>query len=200
MAERIPEHSKVPTAPLILSVWPGLARLWLRGQWSGLAVAIGFGSLLQLALLVTFVWPQLLSRDLPVWAAPTGAWVLVVGLWIAGVRSALDLRRQMAREAMGDPAAVEPLLRQVQTEYLKGHWIEAESLLRQLLDQRPADVEAQLLLATLYRRTKRYDEARQQLDAMTKHAAAAKWIDEIDRELKLLASKSETKLSLLRAA
>jgi len=190
----------VPTAPLILSVWPGLARLWLRGQWSGLAVAMGFGSLLQLALVVTFVWPQLLSRDLPIWAAPTGAWVLVVGLWIAGVRSTLALRRQLAREAMGNPAAVEPLLRQVQTEYLKGHWIEAESLLRQLLGQRPADVEAQLLLATLYRRTKRYDEARAQLDALTQHAAAAKWIDEIDRELKLLVNRSEVKSPLLRAA
>lgn len=190
----------MPTAPLTLSVWPGLARLWLRGQWSGLAVAVGFGSLLQLALLVTFVWPQLLSRELPLWAAPTGAWVLVVGLWIAGVRSALALRRQLADEAKGDPAAVEPLLRQVQTEYLKGHWIEAETLLRQLLAQRPADAEAQLLLATLYRRTKRYDEARKQLDALTKLPAAARWIDEIERELKQLADKSDAKPNLLRAA
>ncbi len=190
----------MPTAPLILSVWPGLARLWLRGQWSGLAVAIGFSGLLQLALLVTFVWPQLLSRDLPVWAAPTGAWVLVVGLWIAGVRSALALRRQLADQAKGDPAAVEPLLRQVQTEYLKGHWIEAETLVRQLLGQRPADVEAQLLLATLYRRTKRYDEARQQLDALSRLPAAALWVDEIERELKLLENKSAAKSPLLRAA
>ena len=190
----------MPTAPLILTVWPGLARLWLRGQWSGLAEAIGFGGLLQLALLVTFVWPQLISRELPVWTAPTGAWVLVVGLWVAGTRSALDLRRQLARDAQGDPAAVEPLLRQVQTEYLRGHWIESETLLRKLLCQRPADVEAQLLLATLYRRTKRYQEAREQLDDLTRLPAAARWVDEIERELRQLENKSDVKSPLLRAA
>lgn len=190
----------MPTAPLILSVWPGLARLWLRGHWTALASAIGFGGLLQLALVVTFVWPQLLSRDLPPWAAPTGAWLLVLGLWIAGVRSALALRQEIARQAKGDPAAVEPLLRQVQTEYLKGHWIEAETLLQQLLAQRPADVEAQLLLATLYRRTKRYDEAKRQLDALIGLPAAGKWIDEIESELKRLERATSTPSPLLRAA
>jgi thioredoxin-like negative regulator of GroEL len=190
----------VPTAPLILSVWPGLARLWLRGQWTSLASAIGFGCLLQLALVLTFVWPQLLSQDFPPLAVPTAAWLLVVGFWIGGFRSSIALRRQIAREANGDPLAVEPLLRQVQVEYLKGHWIEAETLLRQLLGQRPADVEAQLLLATLYRRTQRHDEARKQLDALTRLPAAGRWIEEIDRELKRLAQKSESKPQVLRAA
>jgi tetratricopeptide (TPR) repeat protein len=190
----------VPTAPHLLSVWPGLARLWLRGHWAGLAVAIGFGGLLQLAFVVTFVWPQLLSRDLPVWATPIGAWLLVVGFWIAGLRSNLALRREIAREAMGNPLAVEPLLRRAQVEYLKGNWIEAEATVDELLRQRPADVEARLLLATLYRRTKRLDEARKQLEAIIALPSASTWIDEIETEMKRLEAKSDAGSPLLRAA
>ena len=44
-------------------------------------------------------------------------------------------------------------------EYLRGNWLEAESLLQRLIRESARDFDVHLLLATLYRRTRRYDEA-----------------------------------------
>jgi hypothetical protein len=49
--------------------WPGRARLWLRGGWTDLGLAVAFAAVLNFALVTTFIWPQLLSRDLPAWEA-----------------------------------------------------------------------------------------------------------------------------------
>jgi predicted Zn-dependent protease len=142
--------------------------------------------LLQFALVATFVWPNLLWRAGPAWLTPAVAWFLVLGFWIGGIRSALGLRREIARQAKGDPQAVEPLLREAQIEYLKGHWVEAESRLRKLLEDRPSDAEAQLLLVTLYRRTGRVDDARRQLDGLLQLSSAGRWVDEIEAEARRL--------------
>ena len=40
----------------ITCLWPGLSRLWLRGQWMGLGWAAGFGVWLNLVLTCQFVW------------------------------------------------------------------------------------------------------------------------------------------------
>jgi hypothetical protein len=42
--------------PWITTAWPGLSRLWLRGQWTGLGMAAGFGVLFNLALTFEFMW------------------------------------------------------------------------------------------------------------------------------------------------
>ena len=42
--------------PWITTAWPGLSRLWLRGQWTGLGLAAGFGVLFNLALTFQFMW------------------------------------------------------------------------------------------------------------------------------------------------
>jgi len=81
--------------------------------------------------------------------------------------------------------ASEDLFIQAQTEYLKGHWCEAESLLRKLVNE-AQDVDAHLSLAALYRQTNRCDEARSVLRMLERFDGAEKWRFEIERERLLL--------------
>jgi tetratricopeptide (TPR) repeat protein len=71
---------------------------------------------------------------------------------------------------------------QAQTEYLQGNWEEAEWLLRQRLSREPRDVEARLLLATLYRRRGRRELARDQLNHLARFDESLAWREEIERE------------------
>src|SRR5688500_6996498 len=71
----------------VLALWPGLARLWLRGEFIGLLTAVAFAAAVNFALIATFVWPQLVSRQLPPWCIPLVAWIAVVWFWIAGLRA-----------------------------------------------------------------------------------------------------------------
>jgi single-stranded DNA-specific DHH superfamily exonuclease len=74
---------------------------------------------------------------------------------------------------------------------LKGNWFEAECVLVGLLRCDPRDVDAGLMLATLFRHTGRLDEAARQLDSVERFDEAAKWIVEIDRERQWLAQAPE---------
>jgi thioredoxin-like negative regulator of GroEL len=73
-----------------------------------------------------------------------------------------------------------------QEAYLKGHWPEAESLLEQLLEARPEDLEGRLLLATLLRRMGRVADARNQLEDFAKRTGSERWSLEFDREWQAL--------------
>lgn len=167
--------------------WPGLAGLWLRGHWLGLAGAVGFAAAVNLALLTTFVWPRLVSRDLPPWAVPVAAWVLVLWLWTIGWKGAARILAREAAKSLQPDAVSDALLCEAQTEYLRGHWLEAESLLMRLLVRRPGDAEARLLLASVCRRSGHAEQARQQLAELARLPAAAVWRDEIAAEVQKLA-------------
>jgi cytochrome c-type biogenesis protein CcmH/NrfG len=73
-----------------------------------------------------------------------------------------------------------------QTEYLKGHWFEAETLLGQLLEEQDSDVDAQLMLATLYRRTRRVEDGQSKLKVLERMDGAEKWALEMAREREML--------------
>jgi hypothetical protein len=65
--------------PWITTAWPGLSRLWLRGQWTGLGMAAGFGVLFNLALTFQFMWIETVpSISLDV------IWTCVGLCWISG--------------------------------------------------------------------------------------------------------------------
>ncbi|WP_254512974.1 hypothetical protein [Anatilimnocola floriformis] len=173
-----------PWNPLSASaVWPGLARLWLRGEVGGLLTAVAFGLLLNFALITTFVWPQLLSRQLPEWLVPTMAWIAVVWFWIAGLRAGVRIAVALARAGIPADAESTISLRQAQLDYLKGHLIEAERRLTTLLARTAGDVEAWLLLASVQRRSRRLTEARQSLAKLAELAGSALWADDVQREL-----------------
>jgi tetratricopeptide (TPR) repeat protein len=70
--------------------------------------------------------------------------------------------------------------------YLKGDYFQAECLLVEILGRQERDADARLLLATLYRHNKRYDEAMRQLDVLGRFEDAEKWATEIERERMLI--------------
>ncbi|MGD9648919.1 MAG: hypothetical protein AB7U73_24620 [Pirellulales bacterium] len=156
-------------------LWPGLAPLWLRGQWSALALAAGFSLLLNAALAVSLVWTELVSPP-----ARGAIWLAVAAIWTTSlIVSARWLAQERRRERLDRG---QDLLPRIQGEYLQGHWIEAEAGLLDLLADRPRDAEARLLLATLYRHTSRVEEAASQLGHLERLDTALQWQWEIARE------------------
>jgi hypothetical protein len=143
-------------------------------MWSGLALAAAFAVLLSLLLLTSFVWVELLRPlDLRL------GW-LAVGLVWGG--SAVLSRGYASRSLDGGGRAGEALFREALSEYLQGNWFECETALSGLLARDKRDVEARLLLATLLRRRRRYDEAQDQLDRVERLLDAARWSEEIAAE------------------
>jgi hypothetical protein len=168
-------------------LWPGLAALWLRGRWGGLVTAIAFGLLLNFALLTTFA-----PREMPVvptgTATPAAAWVVVLGFWIVGLWLG---RRELTPAKVSIDPQIDAWFREAQTEYLKGHWIEAETLLAKLLAKQPEDVEGQLLLATVQRRTGRLAAAHSTLSQLSQVESAARWALEIHTEQRRIAATKD---------
>ena len=165
------------------AIWPGLARLWLRGELGGLLTAVAFGLLLNFALITTFVWPQLVSRQVPPWAVPAMAWIAVVWFWGAGLRAGGQVAAKVARDGVPLDAESTAALQQAQLDYLKGHLLEAETGLNSLLARTPGDVCAWLLLASVQRRTRRLEEARQSLARLAELPGSVIWAEEVQREL-----------------
>lgn len=179
----LPKNSRAWSFGSGVALWPGLARLWLRGEVLGLATAVAFATVLNFALITTFVWPQLVTRQLPPWAVPAMAWIVVVWFWVAGLRAGGALVAAVAHASLPGDAESLALFRLAQLEYLKGHWIEAESQLLKLLTRTPGDVEAWLLLASVQRRTKRPDEARVSLQKLAELNGSAIWAEEVQQEM-----------------
>jgi hypothetical protein len=159
-------------------LWPGLSRLWLRGEAAGLVTATAFAGLLDLVLAASFIWPELLpSRWL------LFGWLLLASSWCLSTWNSFRRFSEFYGE-LGDRGR-QDLFIQAQTEYLRGHWCEAESLLQRLVrDGR--DVEARLMLASLFRHTKRWEDARRQLKSLERLDGAEKWRLEVERERRLL--------------
>jgi Tetratricopeptide repeat len=168
-------------------LWPGLTGLWLRGRWGSLLVAIGFGLFLNFALLRTFALvavPVVLTEA----ASPVAAWVLVLGFWIAGVWLG---RRELVPARASAASEIDDWFREAQTKYLKGHWIEAETLLVKVLAKRPDDAEGRLLLASVQRRTGRLAEAKGTLSELGRCETAARWALEIHTEQRRIAASED---------
>ena len=91
-----------------------------------------------------------------------------------------------------------------QGEYLRGNWWTAQTLLEQLLALDRADVEAQLMLAALYRHTERPGTASRRLRFLEQLAGADTWRLEIEKERMLLerldAERLDTESDEMQAA
>lgn len=183
-------------------LWPGLPALWVRGRWEGLIVAVAFGVMLNLALIAALA-PELLPARLTSSATQVAAWLLVLGFWM--VSWWIERPRAVVPATTADPEQNEWFIA-AQTEYLKGHYVEAEMLLAKVLSREAADVEARLLLASLQRRTHRLEEANQSLRELTEVPAAGLWVWEIEREsqrieaMKQEESQRDEESGLARAA
>ena len=159
-----------------MAFWPGLPQLWLRGDWRGLAAALTFSALLNSGIAASFLWPGRLpaAAVVTIWAATAGFWCWT--LW----RTQADAD-QIAPIAGGP--AVEALFRSAQAQYLQGQWSDAEATLQRILRRQADDAEARLLLAAVFRRRQRWDDAVACLLELQQWDGAKRWRNEIQNEL-----------------
>jgi hypothetical protein len=165
-------------------LWPGLPSLSKHGSWAGLLTALVASVGLNITLLGSLVWPELIARDLR-----TACWFSLAIAWggCAGWAAWRDRRHAAGND--------ESLFSEALNSYLKGNWFEAERALGQVLRRDGRDVEARLMLATLLRRTKRLDEATRQLNMLVRLDGADKWELEIRREGELLTAARTHKIT-----
>ncbi len=155
---------------------------------------------MNLAIVHLFIWPELME--------PRAKWVGGVALavlWLAALwETRGELRRQADRRRAERAGQIDPAeqheaeqqaesdrqLAAVQRLYLGGDWVETERKLLELTKTNPQDIEAQLLLATVWRHLGRTRHAARRLRRIAKLDAAASWRFEIGRELEFIASPS----------
>jgi len=164
-------------------LWPGLPQLWRYGNAAGLILALGLAVLVDVAVLATFGWTELLSPTVR-----SSLWIGTGILWLISVVYAANWDGNPQKGSL--PAAGIDHFGEALSYYLKGNWFEAERVLATLLELRPRDLDARLLLATLLRHTGRSGEAAEQLDRIEGQDGAWKWDLEIRRERQWLAQAS----------
>ena len=111
--------------------------------------------------------------------------IWVTSAWVAYHRLT-DVMSVPVSEKVADPDQPDTLFIQAQREYLGGHWEEAELLLKRRIDHAPRDMESRLLLATLFRHSRRLEQAGEQLSEMNRFDESLEWDFEIDRERQLI--------------
>jgi len=166
----------VTTIRSLTLLWPGLPWLWLRGSVAGLFLAVAFAVALDMAIVLTWVWTELVAREyaLGLWAATAGVWIVATLSAMTAFPPPLPTGRSEAAEALFVAA---------RDAYLGRDWLAAETKLRGLLVVAPTDGEAQLLLATLLRRVGRRAESRTALEKLSRSDAGRPWLGVIRREL-----------------
>lgn len=175
--------------PQVVCWWPGFVRLWEDGSWVCLSLAGGFTLLLNGLIVSTWVWTAWLDTNVRI----AGWVVLLVGclaslLW--GIRGRVvdqggdradDNGRQKGTDFLG----------RAQLHYLQGNWFEAKSVLEDLIRQDDRDIEARLMLATLCRHRKWWQDAAGLLDKLERFDGATKWQQEILRERAQLTARQK---------
>ena len=181
-------------------LWPGLPQLARDGNWAALAVAVAAAAMLNAVLLGTWFWSDVFAP-----APHIICWVFLGVAWgISAGYGAWTDRRQAAAEAHSaekGPAekSAGKIFSSALEEYLKGNWFEAERKLNILLRRDEHDLEARLLLATLLRHTKRFDDATHQLNLLVRLDGAHGWALEIQREGELLTEAREGTITSVNA-
>jgi len=152
-----------------------------------LAFAVAAAVLLNVVLLGTWFWTDFFAPAprIIVWVLLGAAWSISVSYW-----AWTDRRRAAATEKSGGRVFEEAL-----DDYLKGNWFEAERKLTVVLCRDERDLEARLLLATLLRHTKRFDEATHELNLLVRMDGAHRWALEIHDEGELLMEARKHKIT-----
>jgi len=185
--------------PWTIYMWPGLPQIWQQGSWFGLVIAVVAAGLLNFALLAGLGFSELVGPSVRIglWAAVGVVWSVSAAVSYVWVRRQAALQKKRLRRATTREAATreetpdEATFSRAIEQYLKGDWFEAERLWGVLLKADPRDLDARLMLATLYRHTKRLDEAAEQLTMLERFEGAEAWELEIRRERELLLEACE---------
>ncbi|MFN9367616.1 MAG: tetratricopeptide repeat protein [Planctomycetia bacterium] len=159
-------------------IWPGMPWLWLRGSRSGLALAVAFAVIIDVAIVTTWIWSELVGIGVTIgfWTGAAAIWVIATASAVAAFPTPIPRQRSGAADA---------LFLKARDAYLARDWTAAESHLHDLLAIAPTDGEAQLLRATLLRRLGRLADARAALAPLAASDSGVPWRAEIDRELSL---------------
>ena len=165
--------------PWAMYLWPGLPQLWRQGNWSALARAVGFAALVNLALAASLLWSELFTPGVR-----SGAWLAVAVVWGGSVW--LSYRWDRRHPAGPIAVSAEDGFGEALDHYLKGNWFEAERVLGSLLRRNPRDLDAGLMLGTLFRHTGRIEEVQRELERLERFEGSQKWEWEIGRERELL--------------
>ncbi len=166
-------------------LWPGLPQLWSRGDWYALAVAATAAAVLNVLLVATFGWSELIAP-----ATRNALWIGMFTAWTAAtVATGIWHRRCDPPESLDSST---DCFSRAMEFYLKEDHFQTERVLSGLLRRDRRDIEARLMLATLMRHTGRFDEATGQLNRLVRIEGAEKWELEIRRERELLAEAKET--------
>jgi hypothetical protein len=157
-----------------------LPRVWAHGDVVALLWSVSFAVLLNFAIVVAFVWPELVSP-----AVRVALWWGLAGIWLASL--VWSIRRLRIEPAGPHQASdLDALFVRAQQECLRGDWYPAEASLRKLIRAHAGDVDGRLMLATLLRHTGRTDEARRELKQLERLESAEKWRLEIRQEYERL--------------
>jgi len=165
-------------------LWPGAPQLWVYGSWPALALALLFTVLLNVALLGSFGWSELVGEEVR-----TALWLALGVIWVGSGGFSIALSRRQEDKQIDEAAAGFDV---ALDHYLKGNWVQAERELGLLLRNNARDLEARLMWATLLRHTGRLAEAEEQLELLTRLEGAEKWALEIQGERELLAEAGRT--------
>jgi hypothetical protein len=160
-------------------VWPGLPWLWLRGSRSGLVLALAFALAIDVGLLTTFIWPELVGLGFTI-----ALWTAISAIWLVSTASAASALPRPVPRARTE--AADALFARARDAYLARDWVAAQTHLHELLAMAPTDGEAQLLWATLLRRVGRHAESREALAQLSRSDSGRRWHAAIARELALL--------------
>lgn len=158
-----------------MCMWPGLSPAWNSGSFRGLCISLLFVFCLQLAWVSTFVWPAILSA----WETRLLWWSIAFAILGSLVYQGWRLGQQHGDRFRGCSDLV---LGQAQALYLQGSFFEAEELLLPHVSQGEWDVEAALWLASIYRRTGRYEAAIHVLETTESLERSGLWASEIAEE------------------
>ena len=164
----------------MFSFWPGYSGIARYGRRRFLAIALLFALLLNAFLLANFYWTAFItvSQRNILLAVLVASWILLLSM-------ASYMKRNL--DARLNPAEKDELYRQAMLLYLRGQWHETESAIAKILSRNSRDIEVLLLQASLYRHTRRYDEAIVVLDRLEHYDGSEVWLLEIDNERLLIA-------------
>ena len=159
-----------------LCLWPGLPQLWLRGCWWGLSYAVTFTVLVNFVLAATFLWSNWVG-----WGIVAIGWFGAFSIWFVFASISVWYSSRLDGEQTNDLP-----YREAQQKYLSRDWLEAEAILEKLLRRDSLDVDAHMMMATIYRRTNRWDQSRRVFRTLEGIEHSRKWQLEIQQERELI--------------
>jgi hypothetical protein len=171
----------MPKCHWTLFLWPGLPRLWMRGSWFSLLLALVAAAALSAALVMSFGWSELVGPGVrtAIWSSLGATWCFAGAMAFARRGRLLPPAERAAPPNDRFPEALDG--------YLRGDWFQTERVLAEILEYNERDIEARLLLATMLRHLRRFDEAERHLDLLVRFDGAAEWEFEIRRERERIA-------------